>query len=73
MPLHSCKTHKEDRQSTRESTEWPRYKFQEHSSMKINGWGRPQPFPGAKFFFPRKIGKHKIFTCENHMRLECIY
>ena len=22
------------------------------------------PFHGAKIFFPRKIGKHKIFTCE---------
>ena len=21
------------------------------------------PFPGAKMFFPRKIGKHEIFTC----------
>ena len=31
------------------------------------------PFPGAKYFFPRKIGKHKMFTCEEHMRLECIY
>ena len=35
MPLHSRKTHKEARQSTRELTEWPRYKSQEHSSMKI--------------------------------------
>ena len=35
MPLHSCKTQTEARQSTSESTEWPRYKQQEHSSMKI--------------------------------------
>ena len=33
----------------------------------------PPLFPGAKYFFPRKIGKHKIFTSEEHMRLECIY
>ena len=32
MPLHSCKTHTEARQSTRE---WPQYKPQEHSCMKI--------------------------------------
>ena len=24
-------------------------------------------------FFPRKIGTHKIFACEEHMRLEFIY
>ena len=35
MPLHSCKTHTEARQSTSESTEWSQYKPQEHSSMKI--------------------------------------
>ena len=35
MPLHSCKSHIEARQSTSESTEWPQYKLQEHSSMKI--------------------------------------
>ena len=35
MPLHSCKTHTEARQSTSESTEWSRYKPKEHSSMKI--------------------------------------
>ena len=28
----------------------------------------PQPFSGAKMFF-RKIGKHKIFTCEEHVTL----
>ena len=27
----------------------------------------PLPFPG-EFFFLRKIGKHKIFTCEQHDR-----
>ena len=38
------------------------------------GWGAsPPPFPGPKLFFPRKIGKHKIFTCEEHLRLESIY
>ena len=26
-----------------------------------------------KFFFPRKIGNCKIFTGEEHMRLEFIY
>ena len=31
------------------------------------------PFPGAKFFFSRKIGNHKIFTGEEYMRLEFIY
>ena len=36
------------------------------------GQGRA-PFPGAKYFFPRKVGKYKIFTCEEHIRLECIY
>ena len=35
MPLHSCKTPIEARQSTSKSTEWPRYEPQEHSSMKI--------------------------------------
>ena len=35
MPLHSCKTQKEVRQSTSKSTEWPLYKPQEHSSLKI--------------------------------------
>ena len=24
----------------------------------------PPPVPGAKVFFPSKIGKHKIFACE---------
>ena len=33
----------------------------------------PPPFPGAKIFFPRKIGTRKTFTCEEHMRLEFIY
>ena len=28
---------------------------------------------GGALFFPRKIGKHKVFTCEEHMRLEFIY
>ena len=36
MPLHPCKSHTEGRQSTSESTVWPRYKLQEHNSMKIN-------------------------------------
>ena len=35
MPLHSCKSHIEARQSTSESTERPQYKPQEYSSMKI--------------------------------------
>ena len=35
MPLHSCKTHTEARQSNSESIEWPQYKPQEHSSMKF--------------------------------------
>ena len=35
MSLHSCKSHIEARQSTSESKEWPQYKPQEHSSMKI--------------------------------------
>ena len=35
MPLHSCRTHKEARQSNSESIEWPQYKLQEHSSMKF--------------------------------------
>ena len=35
MPLHSCKTNTEARQSTSESIEWPQYKLQEHSSMKF--------------------------------------
>ena len=33
----------------------------------------PPPFPGAKIFFPRKIRKHKIFTCEEHLILWFIY
>ena len=33
----------------------------------------PAPFLAAKFFFLRNIGTHKIFTCEEHMRLEFIY
>ena len=33
----------------------------------------PPPFPGAKVFFPRKIGKHKTFTCEKHVRLQLIH
>ena len=35
MPLHSCKSHIEARQLTSELIEWPQYKPQEHSSMKI--------------------------------------
>ena len=35
MPPQSCETHIEARQSTSESTKWPRYKPQEHSGMKI--------------------------------------
>ena len=35
MPLHSCKTYTEARQSNSEQIEWPRYKPQEHSSMKF--------------------------------------
>ena len=39
------------------------------------GGARPPapPFSGAKDFFPCKIGKHKTFTCEEHMRLEFTY
>ena len=35
----------------------------------------PHPAPNflEQFFFPRKIGTHKIFTCEEHMGLEFIY
>ena len=34
----------------------------------------PSPqFSGAKSFFPRKIGNHKIFTGEEYVRLEFIY
>ena len=35
---------------------------------KGRGQGVPvsPPFPGLNSFFPRKIGKHKIFTCEEH-------
>ena len=29
----------------------------------------PAPFLAAKFFFLRKIGTHKIFTCEEHTSL----
>ena len=48
------------------------------SRRERGGWGTPPPtppppFPGAKFFFPRKIETHKIFTCEEYMRLEFIY
>ena len=35
--------------------------------------GQPPPISWSKIFFPRKIGTHKIFTCEEHMRLEFIY
>ena len=35
MPLHPFKSHIEARQSTSKSTELPRYKLQEHNSMKI--------------------------------------
>ena len=28
----------------------------------------PPPFFGAKKIFPRKIGKHKVFTCEERLR-----
>ena len=31
------------------------------------------PFFGAKKIFPRKIGKHKVFTCEERVRLWFIY
>ena len=32
---------------------------------EVGQWGTsPSPFPGAKTFFPLKIGKHKTFTCE---------
>ena len=31
------------------------------------------PFPGSKMFFTSKIGNHKTFTCEEHMKLELIY
>ena len=34
MPLHSYKTHTEERQSNSESILWPQYKPQEHSGMK---------------------------------------
>ena len=30
------------------------------------GGASPLPFPGANFFFPRKIRTHRIFTCEEH-------
>ena len=33
----------------------------------------PHHFQQQNNFFPSKIGKHKIFTCEKHMRLERIY
>ena len=37
--------------------------------------GQPPPIISWRkiCFFPRKIGKHKTFTCEEHIRLECIY
>ena len=42
------------------------------ASTRAVGKGRGQgvpvspPFPGLNSFFPHKIGKHKIFTCEEH-------
>ena len=35
------------------------------------GWGHH--FLEQNTFFRRKIGKHKIFTCEEHMSFDCIY
>ena len=29
----------------------------------------PGPFPAGKIVFPFKTGKHKIFNCEEHVRL----
>ena len=29
----------------------------------------PRPFPAGKIVFPFKTGKHKIFNCEEHVRL----
>ena len=37
------------------------------------GASAPHHFLEQIIFFPRNIGKHKIFTCEEHIRLECIY
>ena len=37
MPLHSCKTNTEARQSNSKLIEWPQYKPQEHSSLKFEG------------------------------------
>ena len=40
---------------------------QQDRAVEKEGEGAPvpPPFPGAKkLFFPRKIQKHKIFTCE---------
>ena len=45
---------------------------QVHVQAKGNG-GTACPISWSKIFFPRKIGTHKIFTCEEHMRLEFIY
>ena len=50
MPLHSCKTHTEARQSTSESTEWSQYKPQEHSSMKIKEKMRVNGIKKGKVF-----------------------
>ena len=37
IPLDSCKSHTEARQSTRKWTEWPQYKPEEYSGMNIKG------------------------------------
>ena len=47
---------------------------QGHRERRGRGTLPPLPlFPGAKIFFPPKIGNHKIFTNEELMRLEFIY
>ena len=40
--------------------------------LKIYGY-RALGKGGGEMTFPCKIGTHKIFTCEEHMRLEFIY
>ena len=44
-----------------------------HKILLLTGPPAPRHFLEQNIFFRRKIGKHKIFTCEEHMRLECIY
>ena len=40
--------------------------FLSRRERRAGGASALTPFPGAKYFFPCKIGKHKFFACEEH-------